>query len=1034
MRRAAALSTTGDALEIRLLGELEIVRGGHLLALPASKKTRALLGYLVASGKPHLREQLCSLLWDGPDDPRAALRWSLTKLRPLLDGPAEARLIADRERVSFDPQGADVDLVAVTKLARGGFEHAPTPALIEAAARFRGPFLEALDLPGSHRFHAWCVGFREQLQAHHVALLGALVRRCENQPEAALPYARALVALDPLAESSHVHLVRLLGELGRVREAQEAYEHCRGLLQRELGTRPSRELEQARMALGRPTAPAAPAPTAAAAPAPALAVLPRLLGREPERAVLAQLITSVQAGSNRQALLLLGDPGIGKSRLLDQLGAEVRAAGGSVLAGRAFEAEMVRPYGVWLEALRSDPTAPDIGAASGGLAALFPGITAALGDSGDRNHLFEAVQAHLAERARKAGLLLVILDDVHWLDETSAALLHFAARALAGSPVLLACAARSGELSDNGPALRTIRALDRDGRLLQLPLGPLARDAITAMVEALGHDVDGAAVFSESEGNPLCAIEIARALARAETRALPATLQLLIAERLERLEERTRHALTYAAALGRNFDPDTLGRVTGLPAADLVAALTDLERHAVIRASGPGGYDFSHDLIRRGAYQQMPEPRRRLVHLQIARALTLLPAAREVLASDIAHHGALGGDAEVAARHCALAGQRCLRMFAWAEATELAMRGLHQCESLPPALALPLRRELLGIRVVARPDRQQLQKVDDELVGLIRELEAAGLQGEVALALRHRSWLQFWAQDTAGAADTLLRATTAGQAAGAAARARAMADEGRCLVLLDRDIPRAKSLLAEAQQVLAAETDRDSQIQVVLDWGLGALQHYLGQSQAAQISLERALATARAEQARYAEYDCWRVLAMLALEQGQVERAQRVQPSLHESAVRLHGDSERPTAAALCAIANGLAGADGAAADLDRAVAELRAVDSKAMLAYALTFAADQALAKGRHEIARAHAEEALAAAMAVGRRSTVACAHALLARSAAAAGDLDDAAAHLAAVAADRDTPLGISAFSQGMVDRARAEVHQAAATPPAR
>src|SRR5580698_8246834 len=92
------------ALEIRLLGELRVVRGGQPLGLPASKKTRALLGYLVASGRPHLRQKLCELLWPGPDDPRAALRWSLTKIRALLDEPSAARLIADRERVAFEAE------------------------------------------------------------------------------------------------------------------------------------------------------------------------------------------------------------------------------------------------------------------------------------------------------------------------------------------------------------------------------------------------------------------------------------------------------------------------------------------------------------------------------------------------------------------------------------------------------------------------------------------------------------------------------------------------------------------------------------------------------------------------------------------------------------------------------------------------------------------------------------------------------------------------------------------------------------------
>jgi DNA-binding SARP family transcriptional activator len=89
-------------LELRLFGELCVMRDGRPVALPASKKTRALLAYLVTTGRPHTRESLCDLLWEGPDDPRAALRWSLAKLRPLLDEEGAVRLVADRERVVLD--------------------------------------------------------------------------------------------------------------------------------------------------------------------------------------------------------------------------------------------------------------------------------------------------------------------------------------------------------------------------------------------------------------------------------------------------------------------------------------------------------------------------------------------------------------------------------------------------------------------------------------------------------------------------------------------------------------------------------------------------------------------------------------------------------------------------------------------------------------------------------------------------------------------------------------------------------------------
>src|SRR5216117_4134123 len=134
------------SLEIRLLGTLEVLRDGRPLALPPSKKTRALIAYLAGGARPHSRSRLCELLWDGPDDPRAALRWSLTKIRPLLDDEGVARVVADHEQVSFEPAGALVDLASLRAEIGTDPGSLSIEVLARAAARFRGEFLEELDL------------------------------------------------------------------------------------------------------------------------------------------------------------------------------------------------------------------------------------------------------------------------------------------------------------------------------------------------------------------------------------------------------------------------------------------------------------------------------------------------------------------------------------------------------------------------------------------------------------------------------------------------------------------------------------------------------------------------------------------------------------------------------------------------------------------------------------------------------------------------------------------------------------------------
>src|SRR5215471_15671362 len=106
-------------LSIRVLGDFQILKGTAEQELPKSRKTRALLAYLILSGRRHRRERLCDLLWDFPDDPRGSLRWSLSRLRSLVDDPDQERIVADREYVFFDPKGATIDLLEIRRELAG---------------------------------------------------------------------------------------------------------------------------------------------------------------------------------------------------------------------------------------------------------------------------------------------------------------------------------------------------------------------------------------------------------------------------------------------------------------------------------------------------------------------------------------------------------------------------------------------------------------------------------------------------------------------------------------------------------------------------------------------------------------------------------------------------------------------------------------------------------------------------------------------------------------------------------------------------
>src|SRR5262245_35530909 len=452
-------------LDIRFLGEIEVVRDGVRVELPPSKKTRGLLAYLVLTGRPHRRDRLCQLLWDVADDPRGALRWSLSRIRALVDEPSRARVVARKDTVSFEAQGALVDILALKARAAAGLEGATTEELLALAAEFRGELLEGLDLGDFLDFQAFCVAEREEARKLHAALRRALVGRLAQDPEAALAHARVLAAVDPLNEAARAGLVRLLAATGRRGEAEQQYEAARRMLT-ELGGPPSAELETALRSVGDGGAPhgVGVEPERAAPPAPPVGAA--FVGRAAERARLDAILARTALEARENVVLLTGEPGLGKSRLLDAVRERARARGATILEGRAFEAEAGRPYGPWIDALRglpADAVSPALGA---DLAALLPELARADGAPASRDRLFVAVVELLAARAAAAPPVVVTIDDVQWLDAASAEMLHYVARMSRHRRLFVALSARAGELHDNEAARRALEGL-REMKLLE---------------------------------------------------------------------------------------------------------------------------------------------------------------------------------------------------------------------------------------------------------------------------------------------------------------------------------------------------------------------------------------------------------------------------------------------------------------------------------------------------------------------------------------------------------------------------------------
>ena len=261
-------------LEIKVLGDLQVLRDGTAAALPPSRKTRALLAYLALTRCPHRRERLCEIFWDIPDDPRGSLRWSLSKIRPLVDEPNAPRLMADRQNVELRIGVLDIDLFSVRHCTE---ETAVTTGdLAGAVSAFRGPLLADLDLPESGEFHTWLLGMREDARQLQTAALRRLIERLGAAPEEALPHARELVRVEPLDETAWAQLVITLANAGRHGEIRQQYEAgLRALRDVGGGSGPLLHAwRAAQAATSRPAAPAAAPATTSDAPRASIVVLP----------------------------------------------------------------------------------------------------------------------------------------------------------------------------------------------------------------------------------------------------------------------------------------------------------------------------------------------------------------------------------------------------------------------------------------------------------------------------------------------------------------------------------------------------------------------------------------------------------------------------------------------------------------------------------------------------------------------------------------------------------------------------------------
>src|SRR6185436_12175514 len=494
-------------LHLALLGSFDarLDPGGRLTL--ARQKVAALLAFLASTpGRLHRRDTLAALLWADAPGPRArqSLRTALAELRLAL-APVSSCLIERGDAVGLDSDSVDVDVARFEALlATGG-----PAALEQAAGIYRGELLEGLRVAETP-FEEWLMAERERLRE---LALEALARILAGH-----------IRADALAQA--------------VQTALRQYQVCLDALRRELGTEPEAETRALYLELlqsaGSPALPEAAVASPGPVEAPAVYPAP-LVGRAGDLARLGQAYEAARRGGP-PVLALIGEAGIGKTRLLDELVATLSPQDARVVVGRAYETESQLPFGVWIHTLRERGVLSDIRryverhrTRLGELARLLPELASLeaepAGVTTDPGRLFEALSEVVRELAR-SGLLLV-LEDLHWADDSSLRFLAFLARRVEGASVVIVVSAREEELAGSPLLQQVLAELEREGHGVKTRLTPLSHEATLALVRALaraGTDPAslerlGEEMWRVSEGYPFMVVESMRALAEGGTTA-----------------------------------------------------------------------------------------------------------------------------------------------------------------------------------------------------------------------------------------------------------------------------------------------------------------------------------------------------------------------------------------------------------------------------------------------------------------------------------------------------------------------------------
>jgi DNA-binding SARP family transcriptional activator/tetratricopeptide (TPR) repeat protein len=684
-------------LELRLAGVFGVVRDGAPLSDGelGSRKARTLLKLLAVERVRLVSvDRIAEVLWAGhpPKESAQHVATLVSRLRRVLGSDA-IRGGRQGYQLAGGP-GVVVDLDEAARLTgRAERELAVAPALACASAgrsvELMAPGTALAEEPDA----AWAEPARQELRgmlrrARH-ALAGAA--QATGDADLAARVAGDAMADDPFDEGAHRLFMSACAGGGERAKALEAYARLSSRLAEELGTDPAPDTHELYLAILRQQRPGDPSQPGDGPARPAArhagirhpsrardstAPSPDLVGRDRE---LAELAAAWQraAGGEPGVVVVVGEAGIGKTRLAEALAAEAASAGAMVLQSRCYETERSLFFQPVVEAVLPAVTALPaaelrqlLGDDAPPFAAVVPEAAALLGPMPpervavdmQRRRAFHSVLAFLRELAARSPVLLM-LDDLQYAGQSTVEFVHYLGRHAGRARLLVIATVRAENDAEVGAALAAVAS--------RVDLGPLGADAVGQLARQAGQAALADRILRQTRGHTLFVVEVLQALADGDS-GLPESLRGAVQARARRLGAEAEQLLRAAAVLGAAVDPTTAAGIAGVQPTD---ALRDCELALQARLLVAAGrdFEFANDLIREALYASTPEPTRLAYHQRAADLLTSQPES-------LARHAAACDDWLRAARALLSAADVAFRRFAVTDSAALATQALEAAE------------------------------------------------------------------------------------------------------------------------------------------------------------------------------------------------------------------------------------------------------------------------------------------------------------------------------------------------------------------